>query len=198
MTPVSVAPPTPYQVRCRWKYRFLTRMGPCLPHADATPNNPGRIALVGLGNPTHGDDGIGPLVARQVYDLLHCKADVDLLEHAASGFSLAERLVGYRRAVIIDALVDMQAEVGSVTQVEIQEPSGYSFLSFHTAGFHDILTLARMAGLEVPRVIVIYGIVIREPETFSENLSATLAARLPHIVEAVVAEEFPEHSATEP
>jgi len=168
-------------------------METCSPRADATPNKPVRTALVGLGNAAHGDDGIGPAVARGVYDLLHCKADVDLLEHAASGFSLAERLVGYQRAVIIDALIDAQAEVGTVTQVEIQEPSGYSFLSFHTAGFHDILTLARMAGLEVPRAIVVYGIVIREPQTFSENLSAELAARLPQIVKEVAAEELPEH-----
>jgi hydrogenase maturation protease len=145
---------------------------------------------VGLGNPAHGDDGIGPVVARQVYDLLPSKADIDLLEHAASGFSLAERLVGYERAVIVDALTDAQAEVGTVTQVEIQEPSGHSFLSFHTAGFHDILTLARTVGLEVPRIIVMYGITIREPEGFSENLSAELAARLPQIVKTVAAEEL--------
>jgi hypothetical protein len=76
--------------------------------------------------------------------------------------------------------------------VEIQEPSGYSFLSFHTAGFHDILTLARMVGLEVPDAIVVYGIAIREPETFCENICAELTAKLPQIVEAVVAEELPE------
>jgi hydrogenase maturation protease len=153
------------------------------------PNKPGKTALVGLGNPAHGDDGIGPIVARHVYDLLPCKANIDLLEHAASGFSLAERLVGYRRAVIVDALTNTQAEVGTVTQVEIQEPSGCSFLSFHTAGFHDILSLARVVGLEVPRAIVMYGIAIREPESFSENLSAELAAKLPQIVEAIVLEE---------
>jgi Ni,Fe-hydrogenase maturation factor len=77
--------------------------------------------------------------------------------------------------------------------VEIQESSSCPFLSFHTAGFHDILTLARMAGLEVPGAIVMYGIAIREPESFSENLSAELAARLPQIVEAVAAEELLEH-----
>jgi hydrogenase maturation protease len=143
-----------------------------------------------LGNPAHGDDGIGPVVARHVYDLLPCKANIDLLEHAASGFSLAERLVGYQRAVIVDALTDAQAEVGTVTQVEIQQSSSDSFLSFHTAGFHDILSLARIAGLEVPRAIVMYGITIREPESFSENLSAELAARLPQIVQAVVQEEL--------
>jgi hypothetical protein len=49
-----------------------------------------------------------------------------------------------------------------------------------------------MVGLEVPRVIVMYGIAIREPESFSENLSAELAARLPQIVQAVAAEELRE------
>jgi hydrogenase maturation protease len=127
-----------------------------------------------------------------VYHLLRGKAETDLLEHAASGFSLAERLVGYQRAVIIDALTDAQAEVGTVTRVDIRKASSSPFLSFHTAGFQDILTLARMAGLEVPRTIVMYGIAIREPEGFSENLSAELTARLPQIVKAVVEEELRE------
>ena len=167
-------------------------MEPCWPRADVAPNKPAKTALVGVGNSAHGDDGIGPAVARQVYDLLRCRADIDLLEHAASGFRLAERLVGYQRAVIVDALIDAQAEVGTVTQVEIQEPSSYSFSSFHTAGFHDILTLARVLGLDVPRSIVMYGIAIREPESFSENLSAELAARLPQIAMAVAEEELQE------
>ena len=165
-------------------------MEACLPRADAGPDNSGKTAIVGLGNPTHGDDGVGPVVARRVCDLLRGKANVDLLEHAASGFSLAERLVGYQRALIVDAFTDAQAEVGTVTQVDIQEPAGHSFLSFHTAGFHDILAVARMVGLEVPRTIVMYGIAIREPVTFSENLSAELAARLPQIVQSVAAEEL--------
>jgi hydrogenase maturation protease len=125
-----------------------------------------------------------------VYDLLRGQEGIDLLEHAASGFSLAERLVGYQRAVIIDALTDTQEEVGTVTQVEIQEPSSSSFLSFHTAGFHDILALARLAGLEVPGTIAMYGIAIREPVSFSEDLSPELAAKVPRIVEAVAQEEL--------
>ncbi len=165
----------------------------CLPRAGAGPDKARKTAIVGLGNPTHGDDGVGPVVARQVCDLLRGKADVDLLEHATSAFGLVERLVGYQRAVIVDALTGVQAEVGTVHQVEIQEPSSSSFLSFHTADFHDILTLARMVGLEVPSTIVMYGIAIKEPETFSENLSAELTAKLPLIVKAVAAEELLEY-----
>ena len=163
-------------------------MGTCLPRADVTLSKPGRTALVGMGNPAHGDDGIGPVVARQVYGLLPNKADIDLLEHAASGFSLAERLVGFERAVIIDALVDAREEVGTVARVEFADESGGSLLGFHTAGFHDILALARTLGFEVPSSIVAFGVVIREPQTFSENLSAELTARLPQIVNAVLAE----------
>ena len=163
----------------------MTRMETCLPRAGVAANRTARTALVGLGNTAHGDDGIGPVVARHVYNLLCNSADIDLLEHAASGFSLAERLVGYQRAVIIDALTDAQVEVGTVALVDIQDAPGQSFLSFHTAGFHDILSLARTVGLEVPRTIVVYGIAIREPATFSENLSAELAARLPQIVQAI-------------
>ena len=169
-------------------------MEPCWPRADVSPNKLGKTALVGLGNPSHGDDGIGPVVARQVYDLLCGQGDIDFLEHAASGFSLVERLVGYQRAVIVDALTDPQAEVGTVTQVEIGGPSNNPFLSFHTAGFQDILTLARTVGLEVPRTIVSYGIVVREPLCFSENLSAELAARVPEIVKAVAEEVLRKHT----
>jgi len=37
---------------------------------------------------------------------------------------------------------------------------------------------------------VMYGITIREPETFSENLSPELAARLPQIAKALAEEEL--------
>jgi hypothetical protein len=51
-----------------------------------------------------------------------------------------------------------------------------------------------MVGLEVPSTVVVYGIAIKEPETFSENLSAELTARLPQIVKAVAEEELREIS----
>ena len=165
-------------------------MDACSPREDAAPNKRARTAIVGLGNPSYGDDGIGPAAAQRVYQLLRDRIDCELLEHAASGFRLAEKLVGYQRALIIDALTDPQTEVGTVRRVEFTESSSFPLLDFHTAGFHDILTLAQVAGLEVPTVIVMYGITIREPEGFSENMSAELTVRLPQIAQAIAAEEL--------
>jgi hydrogenase maturation protease len=163
-------------------------MEQCSPREDAAANKKTRAAIVGLGNPSYGDDGVGLVAARGVYDLVRAQMDCGFIEHEASGFRLAERLVGYQRAVIIDALTDPQAEVGTVTRLEFSQSSPVPLLDFHTAGFQDILALAQMTGLEVPQVVVMYGIAIREPEGFSENLSAALTDRLPQIVQAIAAE----------
>jgi hydrogenase maturation protease len=149
-----------------------------------------RTAVVGLGNPFHGDDGAGCTVARCVYEFLRREQDVDLVESSASGFRLSEQLIGYHRAVIIDTLIDAQGEIGTVKRVEILEGRGVPPVSLHTGGFHEMLALARMAGLLVPSHINMYGIVIREPRSFSESLSDGLAARIPDIARAVTEAEF--------
>jgi hydrogenase maturation protease len=149
-----------------------------------------RTAVVGLGNPFHGDDGAGCTVARCVYELLSRERDVDLVESSASGFRLSEHLIGYHRAVIIDTLIDAQGQIGTVKRVEILEGSGVPPVSLHTGGFHEMLALARMAGLLVPSHINMYGIVIREPRSFSETLSDALVVRVPEIVSSITKAEF--------
>ena len=67
------------------------------------------------------------------------------------------------------------------------------FFELPHSGLPRYPNLGGMVGLEVPSTIVVYGIAIKEPETFSENLSAELTARLPQIVKAVAAEELLEH-----
>jgi len=150
----------------------------CWPRENASP----RTALVGFGNPFHGDDAIGPVVARRIYECLPEREHIDLLELSTSDFGVMERLIGYQRAVIVDALVDEQAEVGTVRRIELSESCGDGQISPHTGGFSAALALARKLGLCVPAEIALYGVVIREPQSFSDRLSAELEARLPEVV----------------
>jgi hydrogenase maturation protease len=157
----------------------------CWPRENASP----RTALVGFGNPFYGDDAIGPVVARRIYESLPQREHIDLLELSTSDFGMMERLLGYQRAVIVDALVDEQAEVGTVRSIELSESSSNGHISPHTGGFGAALALARKLGLGVPAEIALYGVVIREPQSFSDRMSEELEVRLPEIVRTIATAE---------
>jgi len=160
-------------------------MGTCWLREPAVGDDAPRIAVVGLGNPFHGDDAVGLIVAQRVHRSLGARNAVDLLQPPSSGFALSESLVGYERAVIIDALVDPRADVGSVRRLDVSECYGRAPLPPHTSGFHEGLAMARAVGLRVPSVISLHGIVIREAEWFAEGLSHELESRLSTIVSAI-------------
>lgn len=157
---------------------------------SAAVDDPARTAIVGLGNPLYGDDGVGVIVAQSVFEIVHRRADIDLIDCPAPGARLAERLIGYQQAVLIDTLVNAQAKVGTVICVDILEHSSDPPVSLHITGFHDVLALARMVGMAVPNTIRIYGIVIREPRRFSVCLSPELAAAVAKIARAIAAAEL--------
>lgn len=168
-------------------------METCLPHENAVAEGVARAAVVGLGNAFHGDDAVGLVVARLVHQgLCHGPAAgaFDLLEPPSSGFALSESLIGYHYALIIDALVDPGAEVGSVWRLDVSECYAQAPLSPHTSGFHEGLAMARAVGLPVPSAIALYGIVIRDPRCFAESLSHELESGLSEIVALILGAEF--------
>ena len=69
---------------------------------------PYKILVVGLGNPILTDDGIGWQVAQLVRQRLneHLEAcpPTDIREACVGGLSLAELMVGYQRAIVVDVL----------------------------------------------------------------------------------------------
>jgi hydrogenase maturation protease len=162
----------------------------CSLHESAGSDASLRTVVVGLGNPLHGDDAVGLIVAQSVFELLRHQLTIDFLDCPVPDARLAENLIGYQRAVILDAFIDTQAEVGTVKRVEIARHSDNPTLSLHTTGFRIILALAQMVGVAVPRQIQIYGIVVRQPEDFRQGLSRELCGKIPKIVQAIASEEL--------
>ena len=63
-----------------------------------------KTLVLGLGNPIVTDDAVGLRVAQALKPLLtHCP-DIDISEDHWGGLRLMERMVGYNRAIIIDAI----------------------------------------------------------------------------------------------
>ena len=72
-----------------------------------------KTLVLGLGNPLVSDDSVGLRVAAELKPLLADRPDVDVDEDYWGGLRLMERMVGYRRAIVIDAICT-GAEPGTI------------------------------------------------------------------------------------
>jgi len=144
-----------------------------------------KIIIIGLGNPLLGDDGVGWRVAEQVREL--CEVDLDCL--SVGGLSLMERLVGYDRAVLIDAITTGKQPTGSVSLYKLEDLPDLS--AGHTGSAHDTslqnaLKLGQSMGVQLPTEVVIVGIEAQSVYEFSEVLSPPVAAAIPQAVQMVM------------
>lgn len=148
---------------------------------------PGDTLVVGLGNPILGDDGVGWRVIDELDELDHEEAS--LQQACVGGVSLMELLVGYRRAIIVDAIIDPEDEPGSVwckplSAVETQVASHLD--STHDAPLPAAIEAGRAMGAELPSEIEVVGVVIARGDVFGEELSDAIAAAVPVAAAEVV------------
>ena len=180
-----------------WRIRTLGNILMRLPFLMKT-------IVIGLGNPILGDDGIGWNVAEEVKKQLTSpstslrstaggllrgeedKVDVDFL--SLGGISLMENLVGYERAILIDAVASDE-EIGSVIVSKLSEMPDYSAL--HTTSAHDTslqnaLKLGKAMGADLPQDVIVVGIATSRVYDFSEALSPPVAEAIPKATQIVI------------
>jgi hydrogenase maturation protease len=164
-----------------------------------------KTLVVGLGNPILGDDGVGWKVAEQVKKQLSApsprlrrpspiggwagvEGEVAVEFLSLGGISLMEHLIGYERAILIDALISDQ-EIGSVIVSRLSELPDYS--AFHISSPHDTslqnaLKLGRSMGAKLPEDVIVVGVATDHIYDFSENLSPPVAEAVPRALEIVM------------
>jgi len=168
----------------------------------------GRWLVVGLGNPILGDDGVGWRVAEEVQRRIadsewQIVSSEPVISHAKrpsaievdcvslGGLSLMERLVGYERAILIDAISTGQWPVGSVNRFPLDalpdSAAGHS-ASAHDASLQTALKLGRAMGAPLPPIgeIVVIAVEARSVYDFGEDLTPPVAAAVPRMVEMVI------------
>ena len=148
---------------------------------------PVKTLVIGLGNPILGDDGVGWCVAEQVRSqLTTSQVDVDCL--SLGGISLMERLIGYERAILVDACI-LDAEPGSVVVSKLEDLPDLS--AFHTTNAHDMslqnaMKLGKNLGAKLPDDVTVVGISARHIYDFSEELSPPVAEAVPKAAQIVI------------
>ena len=148
-----------------------------------------RTLVIGLGNPILGDDSVGWRVAEQVADRVQDSAvEVDCL--ALGGLRLMERMIGYDRVILIDAIVTGVSEPGHVSRFPLEAlPNDWSG---HSASSHDVtlraaLEVGRAMGARLPEQVVVVAVEAGGSLDFAEDLSPAVAAAVPRAVEQVLA-----------
>jgi hydrogenase maturation protease len=145
-----------------------------------------RLLVVGIGNPDRGDDGIGPLVVRQLAGQV--SRDVAVVERTGDALALIDDWQDRDAVILVDAAAPGSVP-GSIHRVDLltdELPTDVSLSSTHAFGVADAVGLARTLGL-LPNRLIAYAI---EGADFDPgaSLSPSVAAALHEVVRRVADE----------
>jgi len=148
-----------------------------------------RTLVVGLGNPVLRDDSVGWHVARRLRPLLADREGIEVEECCRGGLDLMERLVGYDRAIIVDAITT-GAPPGTIHRTTPAAIPTRNSASSHDVTLPAALELGRRAGAELPAddAILLVGVEAADTATFSEQCTPAVQNAVPEAVELVAAE----------
>jgi len=146
-----------------------------------------KTLVIGLGNPLVSDDSVGLRVAAALKPLVADRPGVEVDEDYWGGLRLMERMAGYDRAIVIDAIVSGAAP-GTIRHLTPD-----SIPTQHSASAHDVnlptaLAFGRQAGVHLPNDedILLVGIEAEDVVNFGEQCTSAVEAAIPQAVEDVL------------
>jgi hydrogenase maturation protease len=146
-----------------------------------------KTLVLGLGNPLLGDDAIGLLVVGRVREQVAGRDDVDVQEDEAGGLRLMERLTGYQRAIIVDAIVSGAAP-GTIHRLESGEVPTQRTAIAHGIDLPRALELGKALGLAMPLQVRVVAIEAASVLEFRHDMTPAVAAALEPAVATVLEE----------
>ena len=146
-----------------------------------------KTLVLGLGNPLLTDDGVGLRVAQVLQDRLTGHSDIEVGLDYWGGLRLMERMVGFDRAIIIDAIVSGNPP-GTIRSLHPGDIPTQRSASAHDVNLSTALQLGRIANVHLPedKAILLIGIEAEDVQTFNEQLSPEVEAVVPDAVELVL------------
>jgi hydrogenase maturation protease len=144
-----------------------------------------KTTVLGLGNPIFGDDGVGLRVVEELQKQIHDK-DITVEGAELAGLDMLEKLSGYDRVIIIDA-IQTGGRVGEIYQLTPADLKS----TVHTGTPHDVnfttaLEFGERIGVKLPSKIDIVAIEIAPNVAFSEELTPEIEKVVPEAVKRVL------------
>ncbi len=143
-----------------------------------------KTIIIGLGNTILCDDGVGIYVARELAKTINIP-DIVIEEASMGGLELIDRIADYKHVIIIDSIISEKEPIGTLVELSLDDIKGGSAWTRHQVSLHEAVKLARKSKINITSNIRIYGIVVKDISTFSEECTPEIASSLPNIVEKV-------------
>ncbi|MGA2064582.1 MAG: hydrogenase maturation protease [Thermoguttaceae bacterium] len=147
-----------------------------------------KTLVLGLGNPLVTDDSVGLRVAAELRKRLADRPEVTVAEDYCGGLRLMEQMVGYDRAIVIDA-IQTGALPGTLRHLGPGDIPTQRSASSHDMSLPTALGLGRQAGLCLPtdQDILLVGIEAQDILNFGEACTPAVAAAVAGAVADVLA-----------
>jgi len=138
-----------------------------------------KTLVLGLGNPLVSDDSVGLRVAARLRPLLEHRPEIEVSEDYWGGLRLMERMVGFDRVIVIDAILT-GAPPGTLHCLTPASIATQRSASSHDVNLPTALALGRTAGLALPDddQILLLGIEAADVLTFGESCTPAVEAAI--------------------
>jgi hydrogenase maturation protease len=137
-----------------------------------------KTLVLGLGNPILRDDRIGLRVIEELKGFFF-DSDVTLQTSTLAGMDLLECLIGFDRAIIVDA-IQTGGEPGTVYRLSPQDfIARHAFPHLHNIDFFQTLMLGRGLIPDLPDDVVIIGVEVKDVSNFGEDLTPEIERSVP-------------------
>ena len=143
--------------------------------------------VLGRGNALGTDDSGGLRVGSGLKPLVAGRDGVEGGEDYWGGLRLMERMIGFDRAVVVDAIC-AGAEPGTIHRLAPGEIPTQRSASAHDMNLPTALEFGRRAGAHLPpdEDIVLIGVEAEDVLTFGEECTPKVQAAVPHAVRKVL------------
>lgn len=148
------------------------------------------IEVICCGNILASDDGIGPIIAKELQSL-SLPENVEVIDAGTPGLALLDMILEARKAIIVDATIT-GAKPGTIRKLNLYQLTTTRKeleISLHDLSLIEALSIAREVYPEkIPRELVVIGIEVESTAKPKIGLTKSVAKAVPEAVEAVLYE----------
>jgi hydrogenase maturation protease len=147
-----------------------------------------KTMVLGVGNPILRDDGVGLHVVEQLRTLLR-DPNVAIDTAYTGGMNLLDLIRGYDKVILVDAIRQQNGRIGEVKRFILSDASTLHSANPHDVSLSEAICLAKQLGeTQVPKEIIVVGIVVQNTLDFGEQLSEEVQDAVPTAVQMVLSE----------